>query len=170
MSDSDFGHGNFSGSDHPSGPDCRHGFHRQIDCCYSLQRPFSPSDILCTRRRIFGYDGLWTDLANGMSWLSNTLKRGLQKCYEMKFRRCEELWMQLPQLPNLSGLAQPLLKLFFMHPAIEGFPIKIWLCIILQILPLFLTSLLLLVWFAWKDTFIVPNSYSQFSWENSQWL
>ena len=35
------------------------------------------------------------DLANGTLWLSNTLKtfdkRVLQKCYEMKFRRCEEL-------------------------------------------------------------------------------
>ena len=52
----------------------------------------------------FGYDGLWTDLTNGTLSLSSTLKRGLQRCYEMKFRRCEELWMQLTQLPNLSGL------------------------------------------------------------------
>ena len=44
---------------------------------------------------VLRYDDLWTDLANGMLWLSNTLKRRLQKCYEMKFRRCEELWMQL---------------------------------------------------------------------------
>ena len=79
VSDSDFGHGDFIGSDHPNGPDCSHGFHGQIDYCKSIQRPLSLSDILCTQRRTLGYDGLWTDLANGILWLSNTLKEGCKR-------------------------------------------------------------------------------------------